>query len=188
MRMFIGLLVLGLPMVLAACETMVIVGEPVMNLNYTVDDFEYASRNGEIRTRIGDDPFGGPHAAFSEQVTKFMYGANFGVDVVFTPSPRGKGSGRHHVVMLFNSPISTDERDLCGADARPPTLLPTNTLRLISVFCYEDEMLSTADGRIFGVENLQEPRFRDLVRQVTLALFPGNDDLEVGGDEISDQD
>ena len=40
MRMFIGLLVLGLPMVLAACETMVIVGELVMNLNYTVDDFD----------------------------------------------------------------------------------------------------------------------------------------------------
>ena len=106
MRYFVGLILMGLLPALAACDKMVIVGQPVFNLNYTVDEFSYASRNGEIRTRIGDDPFGGPHAKFSAVVSKLMYGANIGGDVAFTLSPGGPGSGRYHVVMLFNPPVS----------------------------------------------------------------------------------
>ncbi len=167
---------------LAACQGMVIVGEPVFGQVYTVDDFNYASRNGEIRTRIGDDPFGGPHAEFSAKVTELMYGANIGGDVVFTPSPRGKGSGRHHVVMLFNPPISADETDFCVSNASYPTLELTNALRLVAAFCSGDTLLSTANGKVFGVRSMHAPLFRKLVRQVTLALFPAYDDLDIGED------
>ncbi|NQU62001.1 MAG: hypothetical protein HQ512_12790 [Rhodospirillales bacterium] len=168
--------------VLTACQGAVIVRAPIPNLNYIVDDFDYASRNGEIRTRVGDDPFGGPHAEFSAKVTKLMYGANVGGDVVFTSSPQGKGSGRHHVVMLFNPPISADEEDFCGPKVQIPTLPLTNALRLVSTFCYEDQMLSTADGQVSGVRSPQSPLFRKLVRQVTLALFPPVDHLDVSGE------
>ena len=68
-----------------------------------------------------------------------------------------------------------------------PTLPPTDTLRLASVFCYEDTMLSTAGGRVKGVHDPRAPLFRELVRQVTLALFQQIDHLDIGSDEISDQ-
>ena len=48
-------------------------------------------------------------------------------------------------------------------------------------------MLSTASGRVKGVHDPRAPLFRELVRQVTLALFPQIDHLDIGGDEISDQ-
>lgn len=184
---FYPLVLLVLLPALAACGGAVIVNDPVDQLNYTVDDFDYASRNGEIRTRVGRNPFGGPREKFSARVTELMYGAHFGGDVVFTPSPRGKGSGRHHVVMLFNPPIGADEEDFCGRNARVPTLPLTGALRLVSVFCYENQMLSTAAGRVSGVRGPGAPLFRKLVRQVTLALFPAFDHLDVGGDENSSQ-
>lgn len=185
MRMIGGLVLLVLLPVLGACRGAVIIVEPIANLNYTVDDFNYASRNEEIRTRIGDDPFGGPREKFSALVTKLMYGANIGGDVAFVPSPGGEGSGRHHVVMLFNPPIGADEEDFCGPNVHFPILPLTDTLRLVSAFCYEDKMLSTADGRVFGVRHSGAPLFRQLVRQVTLALFPPIDHLDIGGDETS---
>ncbi len=187
MRMIIGIVLLVLLPALAACRGAVIINDPIAQLNYTVDDFDYASRNGEIRTRVGIDPFGGPRERFSALVTELMYGANLGGDVVFTRSPRGKGSGRHHVVMLFNPPISADEEDFCRRDARVPTLPLTGALRLVSVFCYENKMLSTAAGRVSGLRDPRAPLFRKLVRQVTLALFPGFDHLDVGGDGFTNQ-
>ncbi len=187
MRKIIGFVLLALSPVLTACRGTVIVDAPISNLNYTVDDFEYAARNGEIRTRVGRNPFGGAHDPFAARVMEHMFGANFGVEVAFTPSPKGKGSGRHHVLLLFNPPISADEEDFCGHNVNIPTLPPTDTLRLASVFCYEDTMLSTAGGRVKGVHDPRAPLFKELVRQVTLALFPQIDHLDIGGDEISDQ-
>jgi hypothetical protein len=183
MKMITRLAVLMVFPVLAGCAGTIVVMEPVSNQLYTVDDFDYASRNGEIKTRVGDDPFGGPSARFSEMVTARMYGANFGGDVVFTRSPRGAGSGRHHVVMLFNPPISADEEDFCAKNAKFPTLPATDSLRLVSAFCYKDTLLSTATGEVSGIRNPQSPLFRELVRQVTMALFPANDDLDIGGDD-----
>ena len=168
--------------VLTACQGAVIVRAPIPNLNYTVDDFDYASRNGEIRTRIGRNPFGGPHAAFSTRVTDHMYGANIGGDVTFAPSPGGTGSGRHHVVMFFNPPISADETDFCVPNAKVATQPFSDTLRLVAGFCYRNTLLSTADGRVRGVRNADAPLFRALVRQVTLSLFPAFDGLIIGDD------
>ena len=175
--------VLALLPIVSACAGGIQVLDPINTQLYTEDDFYYAARNGEITTRVGDNPFGGPSAHFAEMVTDHMYGANLGGDVVFTPSPQGPGSGRYHVVMLFNPPINSDEEDLCAKNARFPTVPAIDTLRLVSVFCYKDTLLSTATGQVSGVHSPRAPQFRDLVRQVTLALFPAHDNLDIGGDD-----
>ena len=114
MRKIIGFVLLALSPVLTACRGTVIVDAPISNLNYTVDDFEYAARNGEIRTRVGRNPFGGAHDPFAARVMEHMFGANFGVEVAFTPSPKGKSSGRHHVLLLFNPRSARMRRIFAG--------------------------------------------------------------------------
>ncbi len=170
--------------VLTGCTNVVTVIDPVSGQLYTVEDFDYASRNGEIRARVGGNPFGGSHAAFSDKVTNLMYGANFGGDVAFVPPPGGTGSGRHHVVMVFNPPISADETDFCVPNAKVATGPLSDTLRLVAAFCYEDTLLSTSTGHVRGVRHADASLFRALVRQVTLSLFPGHDDLDMGDDAV----
>lgn len=182
MRSVYLLILLTILPALAGCARTVIVSEPVFGQNYTVDDFDYASRNGDLITRVGADPFGGPQDDFAYRVTNHMYGANVGGDVRFTPLSRGRGGRRYLVVMRFNPPIGADEADFCFPNRKVPTLPLGRTLRLAAAFCYKNTLLSTATGRVSHVRDGQSPLFRKLVRQVTLSLFPSFDDLNIGDD------
>ena len=160
----------------------VIIHEPVGGQNIADGDFDYAARNGEVRTAVFGNPFGAPTGGFTATVTRNMRGANPGKPVAFTPRPTGGGSGAYHVVMLFNPDRAATANDACANASNVPTAPGHDPVNLFSAFCIGDTPLSSAGGLANGVSSPEDQNFRELVQQVTQALFPIYDHFDIGGE------
>ena len=179
-------LIAAAALAIAGCAQGVIVYAPVNQQLYADGDFESATLSGELRTEVygslfGQGGSGGPVAAAT---TRAMKGANRGKEVVFTPSPKGNGSGGYHVVMLFNPQRAVAPEEICAGADRLAAKPRRGSVYLLSGFCLHDTLLSTAGGRISGLSGPDDPAFRALVRQVTLSLFPAFDHIEPGDSAI----
>jgi hypothetical protein len=164
---------------LAGCDG-VVVTEPVGVQRYSNGDFEYAARNGVMKTEIVGNPFGGAAPNFAPRVIEYMQNANRGIPVKFALEPEGRGSAPYHVVMAFNPSRGSLARDACSQAGSLPTSPGTGSVFLFSVFCAGDVALSEASGSVANLSGPDDPRLRSLVRQVTYALIPGYDHKGVG--------
>lgn len=174
--------VAGLALWLGGCAGMVVVHQPMHTQRYLDGDFEYAARSGEMRTSVHGNPFAIAPQSFNAAVTGTMRGANTGPDVVFTPTPEGEGSGAFHVVLMFDPPVGTFGDDLCADAGAIHPVAGNGGVRLLSAFCVGDQLLSTVGGSVSGVDGPRHPKFRELVRQVTMHLFPAYDHWDIGGE------
>lgn len=168
---------------LAGCSRVVTVYEPVSYQGYYDGALEYAASKGELHTEVEGDPLGMPKDRFDDFVTRTMQGANFGPPVTYTTRHTERTRKQYKVVMLFNGPIHLTADELC-AEGRPP--VRTGPLRegvsLQAAFCEWNHALSQAEGVVYDVQGADDPKFRELVRQVTTSLFPVYDHLDIGGD------
>ena len=139
-------------------------------------------RHGEMITRVHGTPFSGDAGELERAVTRLMKGANLGPEVDFTPKPSGKGSDPYHVVMVFNAPRGLSEESICAERLEIEPRPNRDSLTLLTGFCIEDTLLSTSSGSVGGVTTLEDPKFRELVRQVTYSLFPGYDRHDMDAD------
>lgn len=167
---------------LGGCLDGVAVDEPVYQQLYVDAEFEYAARSGELRTNVYGTPVAGARDGVVALTTAAMRGANRGPEVTFTPTPAGEGSGAYHVVMLFNPVGWVAPYDVCKDPVRYAGAPSDSRVRLVSAFCFGETMVSNASGSVTGVKGLGDPRFKSLVRQVTLSLFPAYDHWDIGGD------
>ncbi len=172
----------ALLLVVAGCGDMVRVSDPVQSQQYVVEDFQQANVNQKIRTQVYENSFEISQDRFAAAVFHHMKGANLGRPTTFTPTPGDNGSGAFHVVMIFDPPRGTDPEAVCGRDLRVSSTRAGPGVFLMSAFCWGDKLLSTADGDVGAANGPDDPRFRSLIRQVTLALFPAYDHLDIGGD------
>jgi hypothetical protein len=172
----------GILLVISACAGTIIVQEPVYEQIFTDGDTEFAMQNGEILTRVYGSPFSPGNKGIERSVTRLMKGANLGPKVDFTPKPSGEGSEPYHVVMVFNAPRYVLAESICTDGASVGSTPAGGSLTLLSGFCIGDTLLSTASGSVSGVSSPNDPKFRLLVREVTLSLFPAYDHHDIGGE------
>lgn len=175
--MFSRLMVLGaVALGLAGCGGVVTVYDPVHVQGYYDGAFEYAASRGELHTEIVGNPMGMPQHRFDSMVTQMMEGANLGPLVVYTTSQSDKTLKAFKVVMVFNGPLNVSPYDVCADNRKPiKTTSDLETVRVYAVFCQFERPLSEVSGWVSGVKGSDDPKFRSLVRQVTLALFPAYD-------------
>jgi len=168
----IGLALLG------GCDG-VIVYEPIYAQMYSNGSFEYAARNGVIKTEVVGDPFGGS-PNFAERVADYLYGATRSVPVKFALQPDGRGSAPYHVVMVFNAPAGATSDQACAQRVTPTAGRTSDTIQVLAAFCSGDLAVSEAGGRAGGITGPDDPKFRSLVRQVAYSLIPPYDRRDVG--------
>ncbi len=161
---------------------LVLINDPVFQQLYTVEDFSLAARNGEIMTRVFGDPFAAPREGFAARVTGMMKGANLGREVTYTGAPAGGGSGNYHVALAFNPTPRTTADEICAGPPSDPMASGAGPVTLLAAFCHGHGLRSTASGHARNLSGPDDPRFRELVRGVTLALFPAYDHWDIGGD------
>lgn len=148
---------------------------------YTTGQFAYAAAGRDLRVVIVGDPFGGDQPAFERAVTDAMQGQHWGQRTHFTVDPGESARDIYHVVMLFNPPANLPGEKLCRDE--PATLSPKayteGRLGVYGAFCRSDKLLTRVRGTIKGAGGPDDRLFRDMVGQVTNALFPlrqGHDD------------
>ncbi len=154
-----------------------------LSYSYSPRDIAYAGGPGELWTEVAGNPFGATQAEFDQAVTRAMYGAHFGPPTEFTTTPGPSARRMFHVRLLFNG-SATDEAHIC---AGPPPALSASRggdVVLYAAFCQNDESLSFLRAAGDGFSGPSDPEFKDLVQQVTMTLFPpqNNELLRNGSD------
>lgn len=165
---------------LAAC------GPGTVRLRSDINDTTYTYRNFDLyhggrdtEVIVYGNPFGMDARAFAEAVTRHMQGANAGPSTNFTTTP-ANAERNLRVVMAFNA--DTSGYRLCSG--RPVAGGPQGeTIRLNAAWCWENSPQSSVEAETGAVSGVGDPRFRALVRQTVLNLFPREDPLRREDDD-----
>ncbi|MDX1484492.1 MAG: hypothetical protein R3229_08425 [Alphaproteobacteria bacterium] len=161
---------MGLVAVLAACSADNVHLQAEYNRS-TYDFLNFTTYHSERDTKvvIHGNPFAMEPAAFAQSVTGAMQGAHFGRRTNFTTTPGATAEPNMMVVMAFDADVGVYE--LCrGRPVRSHA--PGDHLTLTAAWCFDGREDSTVYARVGRPANIDDPRFRALVRQTVLNLFP----------------
>jgi hypothetical protein len=140
---------------------------------YQAGEFAYAGAGRDLRVVVAGNPFGGDQADFDGAVTGYMQGNHWGQATNFTTRPGESMRDSYHVVMLFNPPKTFPGIKLCREE---PAALPREArddgVVLFAAFCRRNESLTEIKGYVEAVDGPADPKFGELVAQVTNGLFP----------------
>ncbi len=141
---------------------------------YSSGEFAYAGAGRDLRTVVHGNPFGGGQSAFGEAVTDAMQGRHWGQRTHFTTAPGADARNLYKVVLLFDPPIDFTGLRLCRDDDATLAGLPRRggAVSVFAAFCLGDKSLTEIRGSIPSATGARDPAFRELVGQVTGALFP----------------
>jgi hypothetical protein len=151
----------------------------------TYDHLNFSLYHADRDTKVvvHGNPFAMASADFGKAVTGHMQGANFGRRSNFTTTP-GKSAERNlRVVMAFNA-AEDDTYDLCGG--KVDTRTSKGAMRLSAAWCFGDRQDSFVEAEVNGAGGINDPRFRALIQQTVLNLFPTHMDRELFGDDNGD--
>ncbi len=142
---------------------------------YSHSNFDKYHANRDTEVVIHGNPFGMKAAAFAKAVTGDMQGANPGPRTNFTTTPGKSAQKNLWVVMAFNARVGINE--LCRAK-RFETRVSEGTLSLRAAWCFDGRQDSLVTASVGTPEDVNDPRFRALIRQTVLNLFPRHRDRE----------
>jgi len=140
---------------------------------YAPGEFAWAAAGRDLWVVIAGNPFGGDATAFEVAVLAAMQGRHWGQRTTFTTAPGADARIRYRTVLLFDPPVSLNGAQLCR---EPPSALPSvsdgDGIVLFAAFCHGKRLRTQVKGRIAQAAGSDDPAFRELVGQVTNALFP----------------
>ncbi len=165
---------LGILAALAACAPgNVRLSQMEVVPNYSPGEFAHAGAGRDLRVDVLGNPFDAAQDAFARAVTDAMQGRHWGPRTNFTTEPGPEARESYNVIMLFDPPADLNSLRLCRED---PAALPRDTagegITLFAAFCRGSRSLTSVKGHIDGASGAGDPAFRELVGQVTNALFP----------------
>ncbi|MFN3076798.1 MAG: hypothetical protein ABT940_07965 [Alphaproteobacteria bacterium] len=137
----------------------------------TRDFMVYAAGKGPILVELHGNPFSPPDAMGVEAILRTMGGAVGGCrTLAFTIDPEQAPHPEFRVVLAFQAPVNLDGRSLCGGMI-PPTVPDRDRLALLAVFCNGTNLLAEVRGRVGTASGPGDPRFQQMLAQVTRSLF-----------------
>jgi len=133
----------------------------------------------DTKVVVHGNPFAMSTEAFKKAVTNNMQGANFGRRTNFTTTPGKSAEPNIWVVMAFNADIGIYE--ICNN--KPKKTRPgSNQLNLSAAWCFDGRQDSLVEAVVGQVGDINDPRFRALIQQAVLNLFPQNKFRDDSGD------
>ncbi len=142
-------------------------------ISYDRTDLTYAGEDGRpVWTVIIGNPFGGSKELLDTTVLDAMKGSHFGRDVTFATQPGPETRRAYRVVMLLNG-STKNAYNICRYYPSYP-LGPGdhgNSIQLVAVFCRGEKPSTIVSARM-GNKPMTDPEFAQMVRQVTVNLFP----------------
>jgi hypothetical protein len=126
---------------------------------------------GAIRTIVWGNPFGMDEARRDALVTAAMAEGVSGLKVRFTPYPDQAAAPEPHLVVVLNPADDLAAAGICRAPETLRTLPADETLRVLAVFCQDDQVLETVreEDRVAGPT---DRNFQRLLWRTSAALFP----------------
>lgn len=141
-------------------------------VTYTPSVVNSAAASGGMLVEVVGNPFDVAKADLERVITSDMKGAHFGPPVSFvTTKPEGFTSP-YRIVMVFDDTRGYTEAKLCkeGTSIEPGT--GGDYVRVYAALCAGTQPLTGVNGRVGEVTGPDDPKFRQLIRQITTNLLP----------------
>jgi len=170
----------------AACTNVPVVYESgPASSNYMDGEFEYAAKDGQIRTEVLGNPFGVPKDRVESAVTAAMRGANRGPEVAFSTQPGAAAASSYaaspyKVVVAFDVPAGLVNDSICASPGAYPAR-SGGAISMTAAFCRNGSLMSQASAHVDSPVAVDSPGFRTMVRDATYAMIPPIDRKNVGG-------
>lgn len=162
--------ILALCVAAAACSNERVVAD-LPTAAYTAGEVAYAASDRDLRVVIHGNPFGTDPQSFGQLVTSNMQNRILGVRTNFTTTPNQTARPDYRVVFAFNPAQTMLNSALCGTQAIP-TSPPGGPIVLQGAFCRSGGALTSATGWLDRPTGPADPDFRQLISDMTFALFP----------------
>ena len=171
---------------LAACAGEQTVSRVDLATSYLPEElYVAASGKYELRTIIIGAPFDMPKDEFDKAVLASMDRQNFGPRLHISTDPKQEDPRKRQVILVFNLTNIQQIDTLCSGTAE--TAKPEDTggaLTVTGVYCYGGggPFLTQAVASTSGVTGTDTEKFRRLMTQLTISLFPDDNPHRRGGD------
>ncbi|WP_051247727.1 hypothetical protein [Inquilinus limosus] len=153
---------------LAACSGPRIVRSD-LGMMYSTGELFAAADGRDLRTVIQGNPFGAP--GFDQRVTEIMTGTYIGPSTRFTTTPGPTENRNYFVSVVFNAQPEVNPFNLC--DRKTWTTAPAKRPIVVrAAFCILGREQSAVAGYLDQATGPDDPQFVDLIRHLTIQLFP----------------
>lgn len=153
---------------LAACSGPRIVRSD-LGIMYSTSELFAAADGRDFRTVVQGNPFGTP--GFDQWVTQIMTGTYVGPRTRFTTTPGPTENRNYYVSVVFNAQPEVNPFDLC--DRKTWTTVPAKRPIVVrAAFCILGSEQSAVAGYLDQATGPDDPNFVNLIRFLTLDLFP----------------
>lgn len=155
---------------LAACSGSV-VNYNYVSENYSPYELSYSAGRGGMLTEVTGNPFDAPKASLDRRVTKSLEDHHFGPELPFFTEPPEGFSSTYRVVVLFNPAPNANGAKLCSHPERPQSER-VEGVGLLASYCASGSRITTVAASLRDARGPDDPAFTNLMRQVSLNLFP----------------
>ena len=173
----------ALAAVVAACAQGTMVRNATI-VSYQPSMLNYAAGQGAMKVDIIGNPFDGPKADLERVVTGELTRAHFGPALDFATSVSPDNRSPYRVVLVFNPTSGYSSGNICNTPG-PATEPGDDRIRVKAAFCSADRAATYTSGKVSVTPRPSDARFRQLIRQLGMALFPLRDPTR--GDDDRDK-
>lgn len=166
----------------AGCAGAVIV-QPTAVSDYRPSMLNYAASQGAMKTEVIGNPFDGPKEDLDRAVTGVLTQSHFGPELTFATSVSPDNRSPYRTVLVFSPTLDHTSGTICGAPGRA-TQARGDRIRVMAAFCSADRAVTHTRGSVAGATGPTDGRFRALIRQLGLELFPPRDSNRENDREI----
>ena len=151
--------------------------------NYYDGAWEYATQDQKVDLVVLGSSFDAASVNFPVLVAENMKGATRGRTITFNPVGWTKPDNSFRVIALFNGKSPFIAENVCQSGNAIMTDPAAETASLYLTFCQGEYLISYANGLSPKPKSPEDPKFRELIRSVALAMIPpaDYDRLDGGG-------
>jgi len=130
----------------------------------------YGATDRDLKVDVFGNPFPQRADEVAEAVASQMQAAAVGPGTHFTTRPGASAREGYRVVVAFAG--SGGAGNLCAMSAMPSDSPRASNVVVTAALCDKDMVVTSTDGRVDGVAQVNDPHFAALMKQVAVELFP----------------
>jgi len=156
----------------AACANADVVLSPTSFYGaYTPTVVNYSATSGGMLVEVVGNPFDAPKDDLEQAITGAMTGSHFGPRVNFLTTTPEDFRSPYRIVLVFDSTQGYTQSKLCS-ESQSIQPEPGDTVRAHAALCAADSPLTGVTGQVRDVTDPSDPKFRQLISQITTNLLP----------------
>jgi len=144
---------------------------------YTPTVLNYAATNGGMLIQVRGNPFEqATEGQLESEIARVMASSHFGPRLPFITTVPDDSASPYRVVVVFDPAQTVSSYKVCDGRQDSAAERPEGMVRVHAVLCANDKPLTAVSGQARNVETPGDAKFRQLIGQMSILLFPPKTD------------